>query len=253
MSPKSILEQPKPHLIAHRGGNLAGENSKEAFTKSFNLGCKYLETDVIVTKDGYVIAYHGSKNLYMKRKSGLEKRDILQKMTLEEINSHLSGGRSKIILLEKLLNDFPNCFFSIDAKTDEVVKPLAEVIKKTGSAHRVSLVSFSLKRTTTLAKIVKSRSDQATGLCMYKIQAYPLIIFAPVIFKALKNKNIRILHVPYKCVNKRLLKYAHKNNQMIYAWSVNDVKSMERLISIGVDGIISDDVVRLVKFNKNKK
>lgn len=253
MSSNSILEQPKPHLIAHRGGNLAGENSKEAFTKSFELGCKYLETDVILTKDGYVIAYHGSNNLYMKRKSGLEKRDVLQKMTLEEINSRLSGRKSKITLLEQLLNDFPDCFFSIDAKTDEVVEPLAEVIKKTSSADRVSLVSFSLKRTTSLAKIVKSRSEQATGLCMYKIQAYPLVIFAPVIFKVLKSKNIRVLHIPYKCVNKRLLKYAHKNDQMVYAWSVNDDMSMQRLISVGVDGIISDDVVRLMKLNKNKK
>lgn len=253
MSLKNILEQPKPHLIAHRGGNLAGENSMEAFKKSYDLGCRFFETDVIVSKDGYVIAYHGSQNRYMKNKSGLEERKLLQKMTLSEITAHLHDTKNRVVKLEELLTRFPDCFFSVDAKTREVIKPLAGVIKRTGSANRVSLVSFSLSRTTSLARIMKNASERATGLCMYRIQAYPSIIFAPLVLMILKSRGIRILHIPYGCVNKRFLKYAHKNGQSIYAWSVNDDVDMQRLISIGVDGIISDDVKKLMKVTKNKK
>ncbi|MBI5357431.1 hypothetical protein HZB74_01130 [Candidatus Saccharibacteria bacterium] len=247
MASNNLLRQARPHLIAHRGGNLAGENSKKAFRGAVSLGFSFLETDVILTKDGRLISYHGSKNSYMRKKSGLEKRGLLQKLSLAEINDLLFKNQGEVPLMEDVLNTFPECFFSIDAKTSEVVEPLAELINRTNSSHRVSLGSFSLRRSVKLAKLIKSKDEKATGLCLYRVQAYPAMVFAPIVFSFLRKKGIRVVHIPYKCVNKRILKIAHSQKILIYAWSVNEEDEIKRLISIGTDGIISDDIKLLKK------
>jgi len=44
----------------------------------------------------------------------------------------------------------------------------------------------------------------------------------------------------YLLVNKSLVRKCHSRNMKLVPWTVNDVKSMRRLIRLGVDGIITD-------------
>jgi glycerophosphoryl diester phosphodiesterase len=44
----------------------------------------------------------------------------------------------------------------------------------------------------------------------------------------------------YLMVNKSLVRKCRANNMKLIPWTVNDVKSMRRLIRLGVDGIITD-------------
>lgn len=248
MAASGLLQQPKPHLIAHRGGDLAGpdkENSIEAFRAAVDLGFKFLETDVILTKDNLVISYHGSQNLYMKRKSGLEKRKYLQGLTYEEINEVIHKGKQKVPLLEDLLNQFPKTFFSIDAKSWEVVEPLTEIIKKTNSQARVSITSFNIKRSLEASMLLGQDSSSTPSLCLYRFQSYPMMVFPGLIIKRLRRRGIKILHMPYKCVSRRILKAAHNEGVNIYAWSVNEPQDIKRLLGIGIDGIISDNIALL--------
>lgn len=250
MGLNKLTDQKKPHLIAHRGGDLAGaqkENTIEAFQAAVDFGFKFLETDVILTKDGLVVSYHGSQNFYMKHKSGLEKRKYLQSLSYEEINKTIHEGKRRIPLIEDMLVKFPDSFFSIDAKSMEVVKPLVDIIKKTNSESRVSITSFSAKRSLEAASLLGSDSPKAPSLCLYRIQSYPMMIFPGPVMKRLRTRGIRIIHVPYKCINKRMLESAHNENIMIYAWSVNEPAEIKRLLGIGIDGIISDNIGLLKK------
>lgn len=234
-------------LFAHRGGNIAAtENSIDAFESSVKLGYKYLETDVILTKDNKVISYHGAHNAYTQKLSGLKKRSEMQKMTHQEINNLLHSNGLKTPLLEDLLNRFPKAFFSVDAKTWEVVDPLVQLIKNTKSQNRVSITSFNIRRTLIIAKKLGG-ADLQTALCLYRVEAYPIILLPGLSMKFFSKVGIKCLHVPHRCVNSRLLRSSKKHNILIYAWAVNEKSEIERLLSIGVDGIISDDIKLLKK------
>ena len=54
-----VFHHASPIAIAHRGGDeVAPENTVAAFQHAWSLGFRVLETDVHVTADGVLIAFH---------------------------------------------------------------------------------------------------------------------------------------------------------------------------------------------------
>ena len=128
--------------FAHRGGNeFAPENSFRAFKSAVDIGYKYLETDVHLTKDGFLIAFHDDTLDRVTDKSGL-----IRDLTLSEIKKAKIAGTDEIPLLSELLNSFTDCFFNIDCKVDETVQPLINLINNKDFINRVCIGSFSQKR-----------------------------------------------------------------------------------------------------------
>lgn len=241
LSPRKKLN--KPALIAHRGGNEAGkekENTLAAFSSAVKLGYKYLETDVILSKDGQVVAFHGSANLYQELKTGLMMRSKMQKLTYKEINNQVSAGGEKIPLLVDLLSEIPGAYFSIDAKTREVVEPLIELIKREKVQNRVSITSFSLNRSKTFAMALGE--ETLAGFCVHPKLAWLFKLKLSAQLNKLSNNGIGLIHFPHQHLDRKVIARAHSQNIQIWAWTVNDAESIERMASLGVDGIISDEI-----------
>lgn len=244
MAKKAPKKNNHPQLFAHRGGLHAGpntENTLVAFQSAIDVGLNCLETDVILTRDGHVIACHGSQNLIMELVSGLPRRNRLQRMTLSEINKELYSNEKKVVLLADLLHKFPKVRISIDTKTNEVVKPSIEIILNANAAGRVTVTSFSLRRTLMARSLLRGSSFyDSASLCMYSVPARFCKVFINRWCEYLQKKQIKIIHIPHKLVDPRLIYAAHQKNIEVFAWTVNRPKDMKRLMSEGVDGIISD-------------
>ena len=228
--------------FAHRGGNeLAPENSFRAFKSAVDIGYKYLETDVHLTKDGFLIAFHDDTLDRVTDKSGL-----IRDLTLSEIKKAKIAGTDEIPLLSELLNSFSDCFFNIDCKVDETVQPLINLINNKDFINRVCIGSFSQKRINfirkSLGKDVKTSMGPAEVI-LSKFLSYTSLGYN---FKS-SYTSIPIRRYGINLLEERNIKYLKSNNQKVIAWTINDEDQMKMLINIGIDGIMTDNLTLLKK------
>lgn len=233
----------RPLLVAHRGGNLSGPNSQNtlaAFQLAAELAYKYIETDVIISRDKQIIIYHGSSSYWAQRKTGQLRRSKLQKLTYKQIQRLLPRGQAP-----KLVEAFkyaPESTFVIDAKTDEVVDPLIKLIRAQKVHTRVSLTSFSMRRS---KKLKQALPDVKVGICIHPWQAR---LRHALLFELLKRANLQFVHYPWQFITPTLVKQAHAFGISVWAYTPNQKKEFRALSEADVDAIISDEIGKLQEF-----
>lgn len=254
-SPKqsSFWESERPILIAHRGGDAAGvskENTLVAFAVASKLGYEYGETDVVLSSDGQVVALHGSKNKldsYFKKRR--PSRPAVQRMSFQKISERISVGGEKVPLLEDILRAQPKMKFFIDPKTDEVIEPLAELLKRLNVVDRVCVNSFDYNRLQRLLKLLRPHKVAAAIIVGRGIR--------------LRNKNLDILkegniegidgvHLHHSHVSKAMVDLLHSRGMKVLVWTANSPLTIKNALIAGADGIISDNIKLLKKLARAK-
>lgn len=234
--------------IAHRGGGrLAPEETMEAYRNAIESGADVLETDVRMTADGALVLIH---DINVKRTTDGD--GLVNEMTLEEIRAldagykfTTDGGATypyrgkgvRIATLSELLDAFPTTPLSIelkdtgDAFADAV---LSQVIER----DRLGDVVFASFMDSTLNRIRTLHPTAHTTLSGGEMIAFFL---ADEDYEA----PSRFLQAPQDDVDAELMKRAVAAGLIVQAWTVNAREEMERLIDLGVHGIMSDDPVLL--------
>ncbi len=242
-----FFEDLKFFPFAHRGGSdYAPENSFEAFNAAVGLGYKLLETDLRTTKDGYVLAFHDPSLDRVTDASGL-----VSEKNYSDIKKIKIFGKYKIPLFSDLLEAFPECFFSVDIKSDSTVMPVVDLVKKTNCLNRVCMGSFSQKRINIIKNNLTDRCLTSMGpldiinakfssYFNYRVKIDSIFASLPV-----KKYNLDLL-------NKRNINYLKSINIKVIAWTINQEKEIRRLIDLGVDGIMTDEIVLLKSILKEK-
>tara|TARA_B100000287_G_scaffold130419_1_gene122549 strand:- start:911 stop:1639 length:729 start_codon:yes stop_codon:yes gene_type:complete len=226
--------------IAHRGGNTDfPENTIASFKKALELGYTCIETDVQVSLDKVVYVYHDSD---FKRLLDIDKK--VSDTRSEEIDTYLLAGEHKIPRLQEILDQFPETIFSIDAKSWDVVDPLADIIKESNSMSRVYIASFSDRRVRYLSKILDGKVKTVAGTS----QVIKFIIGFLTGFRF--SFSADFIQVPekkfgIKLVSHRSIQYAKRIKIPIHVWTVNDQDKMASLIQLGVNGIMTDECEKL--------
>lgn len=234
-----------PLAIAHRGGAaLAPENTTAAFERSYALGIRYLETDVRITADGQLIAFHDAR---LHRATG--QRGRVDHATLGAIRQLRVFDREPVVTLDELLTAFPDACFTIDVKERAAVEPLARILRTHRAAHRVCVAGFWDSWLASLAADVGPELTVALGwrsLAM-TLSRMHLRRAAGV------HPNGTFAHVPLRLGRvaifaDHLAERAHEAGLRLIVWTVNDQPTMHRLLDAGVDGIITDrpDLLREV-------
>ena len=117
-------------------------------------------------------------------------------------------------------------------------------------AKKVMVASFdadSLKEFRSLCPQVATSAGASEAMLFYGLQK--------VYLEAAYSPNAQALQVPatfrnLRVVNRRFIEAAHARNMRVQVWSVNDVKVMQRLLELGVDGIMTDYPQRLLELLK---
>lgn len=230
-----FLDHPGPIPFAHRGGaSEAPENTLPAFEHAVNLGFRYLETDVHVTADGVLVAFHDDRLDRVTDRTG-----VIRELPWSEVSKARVDGREPIPLLEDVLGTWPEVRVNIDPKADDSVDPLIEVIRRTGSVHRVCVGSFSDER------IARVRAALGPELCtgMGPEELVGLI-------RAFEGEHVQFssqaAQIPpadpkgRPLATPELVEVAHRFGIAVHVWTIDDPDEMHALLDIGVDGIMTD-------------
>ncbi len=237
--PSAYLDSPTPIAFAHRGGslveaNLGIENSLEAFTHAYEMGYRYLETDVHVSADGRVYAFHDDT---LERMTG--NAAAIASLSAELVDGELLGGRVAIPTLERLLETLPDARLNIDVKSDAAIEETCAVLEDHDAIDRVLLASFDHDR---LRRIRKRLPHVATSASSREAALVKLLPAAAVRRIGLAAVCLRVPERRHgiTVVTRRFVRRVHALGMQVHVWTVDDADSMNRLLDLGVDGIITD-------------
>ena len=228
--------------LSHRGNSKKFiENSFEAFNSVVQMGFKYIETDLRMTLDKEVIAFHDQD---LKRLFNLDLQ--VKDLTFNEIDNLFKEKNCSLLTLEDILKKFPEIHFNIDLKVEEVIQDCIKVVADFNAFNRVCFASFHSSRT---GKVLRYNQNAIVSMGMKDVALFK--------FLKLNNKNIKIIQIPLKwkgikILTRNLIQKAHKNNLLVHVWTINDRKTINKLIDLGVNGIITDEPELLMETMKER-
>lgn len=230
-----VFRHPRPIALAHRGGNeTAPENTMVAFEQAVGLGLRFIETDVQVTRDGIAVIFHDDDLQRLADRPGR-----VADHGSAELNGLRILGREPIPHLEELLGAWDDVRFVIEPKTDLAVEPLAEAIRRTGTIDRVCIGSFSGARIRRCREIMGPRLCTSLGPAgVTRMRLASLGLPAGGFVEGAAQVAVR--HYGLPVVDRLFVEAAHRHGLEVQVWTVNEESEMDRLLDLGVDGLITD-------------
>lgn len=259
-------------LQGHRGARgLYPENTIPAFLYALDLGVTTLEMDAVINADGSVILSHEpwmsadicSHPDGRKVKKSEAKSLKIYTMSDAEIRGFDCGGRGHSsfprqqamrVSKPKLVDVFEAVrlrsaetgrtpvLFNIEIKSapqgdnvfhpevDQYARALYDVLKQNGVLQRTSIQSFD------------PRALEAAHLIDADVALVLLVENRKSFRENLKRLSFKpdIYSPDYKRVNKDMIEDAHARHIQVIPWTVNDEKTMRKLVALGIDGLITD-------------
>jgi glycerophosphoryl diester phosphodiesterase len=234
----AFLDAPTPLAMAHRGGAIEHlENTMPAFQACVDMGYRYLETDVQVTADGVLVAFHDPTLERVTDRTGR-----VEQLRWAEIAEARIGGREPILRLEDLLDAWPGVRFNLDIKAAGVVAPLVRLVRRMDVADRICLGSFSDARIAAARRLfgpavctsLGPRGVAALRLSSYSPRAAGLVRIQAGCAQVPLQLGGRAL------VDERFVAAAHERGLQVHVWTVDDPAECEAMLDLGVDGIMTD-------------
>jgi len=238
LSSHKFLKTKTPQPIAHRGGSFFGaENTMDCFEHAINMGFKTIETDIQATKDNKLVVFH---DLTLDRLTS--EKGIIKEKTWNELKNIKVLGKFQIPLLSDIFNIWPEIKINIDPKNDHCIDELIKFLEINDYFDKICIGSFSGKRLEKLRDVFGSKLCTSAG---------PKEVLKLKIASIIGNHNISIdaqcVQVPIKyygikIIDRKFIEFCHNLNLKVHVWTINDILEMEKLLDLGVDGIISDNL-----------
>jgi glycerophosphoryl diester phosphodiesterase len=231
-----FLDWDAPIPFAHRGGaSDAPENTMQAFEYAVDLGYRHLETDVQVTSDGVLVAFHDND---LQRTCGRPGK--ISELPWSEVSTARVAGKAPIPLLEDLLGAWPEVRVNIDCKSTAAVDALIASLRRTNSLPRVCVAAFSDLRMRKLRKALGVELCSALGPIELAMLRFGILPKPPGL-----AAQVPVKEGPVTVVNRKFVERSHRLGLQVHVWTIDDRAEMERLLDLGVDGLMTDRPVIL--------
>jgi len=220
----------QPVIIAHRGASIDGyENSFEAFKLGVKQKADMIELDTHITSDGYFIVHHDDKISFENQEY------IIAETPLDTILNIRLPNDEPVPLLKAVLTQFLSKIqFNVEIKCYLQREDFDKFLEEVGGDNSRIIVSSFLK------DVLYELNSSKLG---YEL-AY-LYILPGLKYRKIANENfISAMHPFYKLLTSKQIEYCHKRKKKINTWTVNSEKDIMKLVTKGVDGIITDQPLK---------
>ena len=234
----SMLTNAQTKIIAHRGfSGIAPENTLIAFQKAIECKADYFELDVHRTKNDSIVVIHNSS---VDKTSSNNFKGEIAEMNYSDLTVVKVGYSAKFgdkyenekipTLREALALAKGKIKVCIEIKVYGTEKEVLKIVNDLGVKEDVIIFSFKYP---VLAKIRQLDKNIPILWLINKADKMTLE-YAKII-------ELNAIGVgPETTVTKEYLNFAHENGIEVWKWTVNKEDEMQRLIDLGLDGLITD-------------
>ena len=230
----AVPGQHEVSIIAHRGAaGAAPENTLAAFERALDDGTDWIELDVQESADGEVIVVHDSD--FMKL-AGVDLKvwdGSLAQIAEIDIGSWFgpefadqrsptlrqvldaAKGRAQVVIELK--------YYGHDQQLEQRV---VDVVEAADAVDRIAVMSLSYDG---IKKLHALRPDWTVGL------------LTATAIGDLSSREVDFLAVNAGMASAGFIRRTQAAGKQVWVWTVNDAASMSRLMSLGVDGLITDE------------
>ena len=221
-------------VIAHRGSSgLRSENTLSAFGLALEEGAQMIETDLRLTRDRFIVLSHDS---YSPRGTSVELS------TFSRLCEDFPRGDCRLLSLEEALDEFGGRIdfnLELKASSDEGNRLLAETaIREVSDRGLLSNILFSSFEMKILAKIRAESSDARLGVLLYENSASGL--------RDTIGLRPESIHPSKRRVSLTQIEAWHSEGLLVNAYTVDHPREIEKMWSMGVDGIFTNYPARAV-------
>ena len=221
-------------IVAHRGAaGKAPENTLAAVRQAIEDQADWIEIDVQETADGEVVVIHDSDFMKLAGNKSKVREATLVQMGDIDIGSWFdpSFSAERVPTLRKVLDTARGKakvvielkYYGHDEKLEQRV---VDVVEAAGMVDDTAIMSLEYDA---VSKIRSLRPYWKIGL------------LSATAIGDLSNLDADFLAVATGMVSAGFVRRAHDAGKQVFAWTVNDPVSMSRMMSLGVDGIITDE------------
>ena len=229
-----IQTQDNVEIIAHRGAaGKAPENTLASIRQALEDKTDWVEIDVQESSDGKVVVIHDSD--FMKL-AGVDMKvwdGTLKQLQEIDIGSWFSPefSNERVPTLAKVLEEAKGrarvmIELKYYGKNQNLEQRVVDLVEQADMVDNVSIMSLKYEG---IQKIQKIRPDWIYGLLAAKA------------IGNLAGLDVNFLAVNMGMATSGFIRSAHQKGKMVYVWTVDDRVSMSRMMSMCVDGIITNE------------
>jgi glycerophosphoryl diester phosphodiesterase len=221
-------------VVAHRGAaGKAPENTLASIRQAIADGTDWVEIDVQETADGEVVVIHDSD--FMKL-AGVDLK--VWDGTLEQIREIDVGswfdpqysGERVPTLVEVLEEARGKARVVIELKyyghDQQLEQRVIDIVEQLGMTEDVAIMSLKYEG---VQKIRALRPDWTIGLLSAKA------------IGNLASLDVDFLAVAQGMATPGFVRRSHDKGKQVYVWTINDAVTLSRMMSLGADGVITDE------------
>ena len=258
----SFFDTSRPLVFAHRGGCVLGpENTLATFDAGLASGADGLELDVRLSSDGVLVVFHDSTLNRTTAESGAVAERTAAQLTAMRAGREfrdvatarrpgpLGPGSSApvdttlttIPTLQAVFARYPHTRIIVEMKldTDEMGEALAREVRTAGAAHRVCAAGAGLRSLraarNALPEMASSASKPEVRLALYRSWLRWPVSQAPY-----GGYQVPECAGVTRIVSRRFIHDSQRAGLPVQVWTVDHEQDMRRLLTWGVDALITN-------------